>query len=38
MDSKALTKTGFCNKEIDNVTDNDMKCLYTSKSSNKNKY
>ena len=25
MDSKSLTKTGFCNKEIDNVTDNDMK-------------
>ena len=25
MDSKSLTKTGFCDKEIDNVTNNDMK-------------
>ena len=25
MDSKSLTKTGFCDKEIDNVTDNDLK-------------
>ena len=25
MDSKSLTKTSFCDKEIDNVTNNDMK-------------
>ena len=25
MDSKSLTKTGFCDKEIDNVTNDDMK-------------
>ena len=25
QDSKSLTKTGFCDKEIDNVTNNDMK-------------
>jgi len=25
MDSKALTKTSFCNKQIDNVTNNDVK-------------
>ena len=36
MDSKSLTKTGFCNKEIDNVTDNDMKAYILQKSSNKN--
>ena len=25
MDSKALTKTSFCNKQLDNVTNNDVK-------------
>ena len=25
MDSKSLTKTSFCDKEIDNFTNNDMK-------------
>ena len=25
MDPKHITRTGFCNKEIDNVTDNSMK-------------
>ena len=25
MDSKSLTKTSFCDKQIDNVTNNDMK-------------
>ena len=25
MDNKSLTKTSFCDKEIDNVTNNDMK-------------
>ena len=25
MDSKSLTKTSFCGKEIDNVTNNDLK-------------
>ena len=25
MDTKALTKTSFCNKQIDNVTNNEVK-------------
>ena len=25
MDSKALTKTSFCDKQVDNVTNNDVK-------------
>jgi hypothetical protein len=25
MDSKSLTKTSFCGKEIDNVTNNELK-------------
>ena len=25
MDSKALTKTSFCDKQVDNVTNNDIK-------------
>ena len=25
MDPKHITRTSFCNKEIDNVTDNSMK-------------
>ena len=25
MDSKSLTKTGFCDKQVDNVTNNDVK-------------
>ena len=25
MDSKSLTKTGFCDKQVDNVTNNELK-------------